>query len=129
MWSHILPCTNIMMKNLCLGRLRHAYHTRRVVPDPTVAQRAGPQIRAHVQTSRSPVRRPPSRSVAAPLFALNLGGEIFPWGHPAVVIPFCLTPLLVALFYYADTQYALTLPQWYRRGSSKISMWRLRSER
>ena len=47
-------------------------------------------------------------SVATPLFALNLGGEIFPWSHPAVVVPLCLTPLVAGLFYYADTHYALT---------------------
>lgn len=47
-------------------------------------------------------------SVAVPLFALNLGGEIFPWSHPVVIIMFCLTPVLIALFYYAETRIAVT---------------------
>ncbi|EHK99906.1 putative Uncharacterized MFS-type transporter C3E7.06c [Glarea lozoyensis 74030] len=47
-------------------------------------------------------------SVAVPLFALNLGGEVFKWGHPVVITMFCLSPFLVALFYYADTRLAST---------------------
>lgn len=47
-------------------------------------------------------------SVAVPLFALNLGGEVFAWNHPVVITMFCLTPALIALFYYADTRIAMT---------------------
>ncbi|KAK3990767.1 hypothetical protein QBC44DRAFT_368739 [Cladorrhinum sp. PSN332] len=47
-------------------------------------------------------------TVAAPLFALNLGGEIFAWSDPVVVILFCMTPALFALFYLADTYHAVT---------------------
>lgn len=47
-------------------------------------------------------------AVAVPLFALNLGGEIFPWSHPVVIFMFCLTPVLIALFYYAETRIAIT---------------------
>lgn len=47
-------------------------------------------------------------SVAAPIFALNLGGEIFAWNHPAVIILLCLTPASTALFYYTETRLALT---------------------
>jgi hypothetical protein len=47
-------------------------------------------------------------SMAVPLFALNLGGEVFPWSHPVVITMFCLTPALIALFYYTDTRIART---------------------
>lgn len=47
-------------------------------------------------------------SVATPLFALNLGGEIFAWSHPVIIILFCLTPPFIALFYYAETHIAIT---------------------
>jgi uncharacterized RDD family membrane protein YckC len=47
-------------------------------------------------------------AVAVPLFALNLGGEIFAWSHPIVTNMFCLTPILIAFFYYADTRIAIT---------------------
>lgn len=47
-------------------------------------------------------------AVAVPLFALNLGGEIFAWRHPVVIIMFCLTPILITFFYYADTRIAIT---------------------
>ena len=47
-------------------------------------------------------------SVAIPLFALNLGGEIFAWTHPLVVIFLCITPGLFALFFCAETYVAVT---------------------
>lgn len=47
-------------------------------------------------------------SVGVPLFALNLGGEVFAWSHPVIITMFCLTPVLISLFYYVDTHIALT---------------------
>ncbi|KAK5120023.1 hypothetical protein LTR85_007099 [Meristemomyces frigidus] len=47
-------------------------------------------------------------SVATPLFAINLGGEMFPWHHPLVITLLCLTPAFVTLFYYVDTRVAAT---------------------
>ena len=47
-------------------------------------------------------------SVAAPLFALNLGGEVFAWTHPVVVTLFCLTPAFIGLFLYVETHIAIT---------------------
>ncbi|PVH81307.1 hypothetical protein DL98DRAFT_416709, partial [Cadophora sp. DSE1049] len=47
-------------------------------------------------------------SVAVPLFALNLGGEVFAWRSPVVISIFCLSPVLAALFYYAETRVATT---------------------
>lgn len=47
-------------------------------------------------------------SVAAPLFSLNLGGEVLPWSHPVVIILFGLTPVFIAMFYYAETRMAMT---------------------
>ena len=47
-------------------------------------------------------------SVATPLFAINLGGEMFPWNHPVVITLFCLTPVFFALFYYVETRVATT---------------------
>ncbi|KAF7857976.1 hypothetical protein EAF04_009333 [Stromatinia cepivora] len=47
-------------------------------------------------------------SVAVPLFALNLGGEIFAWNHPVVITMFCITPVPIALFYYTETCIAST---------------------
>ncbi|KAI1214381.1 MFS general substrate transporter [Annulohypoxylon truncatum] len=32
-------------------------------------------------------------TIALPLFALNLGGDVLPWSHPAVIVLFACTPL------------------------------------
>ncbi len=47
-------------------------------------------------------------SVAAPLFALNLGGEVLEWSHPVVITLFCLTPAFIGLFHYVETHVANT---------------------
>jgi len=48
-------------------------------------------------------------AVATPLFALNLGGSILPWGHPIVIAMFCLVPFGFGLFYFVESRMA-TLP-------------------
>ncbi|KAK0787803.1 hypothetical protein LTR91_019700 [Friedmanniomyces endolithicus] len=47
-------------------------------------------------------------AVGAPLFAINLGGQVFPWSHPLVIVLLSITPLFVAGFYYVDTRIAIT---------------------
>jgi hypothetical protein len=47
--------------------------------------------------------------VATPLIALNLGGAVVPWNHPAVITLFCLTPVLLAGFLYFE-RYIATSP-------------------
>ena len=47
-------------------------------------------------------------SVAIPLFALNLGGDIFAWSHPMIITMFCLTPVPIFLLYYSETRIADT---------------------
>ncbi|KAK0252867.1 hypothetical protein LTS09_012024 [Friedmanniomyces endolithicus] len=47
-------------------------------------------------------------AVGAPLFAINLGGQVFPWSHPLVIVLLSTTPLFVAGFYYVDTRIAIT---------------------
>ena len=32
-------------------------------------------------------------TIALPLFALNLGGDVLPWSHPAVIVLFSCTPV------------------------------------
>lgn len=32
-------------------------------------------------------------TIALPLFALNLGGDVLPWSHPAVIVLFSCTPI------------------------------------
>lgn len=47
-------------------------------------------------------------SVATPLCAINLGGEMFPWDHPVVLTLLGITPLLVVMFYLVETRIAVT---------------------
>ena len=47
-------------------------------------------------------------SVATPLSAINLGGEIFPWDHPVVLTLLGITPVFIALFYLVETRVAIT---------------------
>lgn len=44
--------------------------------------------------------------VASPLLALNLGGDVVSWSHPAVVGLLCATPILFALFIRIDARAA-----------------------
>ncbi|MCJ1447812.1 MAG: hypothetical protein MMC23_008324 [Stictis urceolatum] len=46
-------------------------------------------------------------AVATPLFAINIGGNILPWSHPAVIVLLCLTPPLVFVFYRVETKAGL----------------------
>jgi hypothetical protein len=46
--------------------------------------------------------------VALPLLALNLGGAVVPWGHPAVVSLFSSTPIVLALLLYVETRLAVS---------------------
>ncbi|KAL3489021.1 major facilitator superfamily domain-containing protein [Aspergillus germanicus] len=45
-------------------------------------------------------------TVAVPLFALNLGGEVIAWSDPVVILLFLSTPVLISLFYYIETHIA-----------------------
>jgi MFS family permease len=47
-------------------------------------------------------------SIAAPLFALNLGGEVFAWNSVAVIVLFCSTPIWLGMFYYTERYVAQT---------------------
>ena len=47
-------------------------------------------------------------SVATPLCAINLGGEMFPWDHPVVLTLLGITPVLLVLFYLVETRVAIT---------------------
>ncbi|KAH8655778.1 major facilitator superfamily domain-containing protein [Xylariales sp. PMI_506] len=38
-------------------------------------------------------------AVAAPLFTIDLGGQILPWSHPIMILLCILTPVLVVLFF------------------------------
>ncbi|KAI0384780.1 major facilitator superfamily domain-containing protein [Hypomontagnella monticulosa] len=41
-------------------------------------------------------------AVAVPLITIDLGGQLLPWSHPAMIILCILTPVLVILFFYSQ---------------------------
>lgn len=43
-------------------------------------------------------------AVAAPLFTLDLGGQVLPWGHPVMILLYILTPVLVVLFFSSQSR-------------------------
>lgn len=45
-------------------------------------------------------------SVATPILAMNLGGDILPWSHPLEILLILLTPLFLLLFYFEQTRLA-----------------------
>ena len=45
-------------------------------------------------------------AVATPLFAINIGGNIMAWNHPAEIALLCLTPFGFALFCLIETRIA-----------------------
>jgi hypothetical protein len=47
-------------------------------------------------------------TIALPLFALNTGGSILPWSHPAVIALLVCTPLAAAACYWSQTRNAAT---------------------
>lgn len=56
-------------------------------------------------------------SVATPLFAINLGGDLLPWSSPIVILLLCLTPIFIAVFCRYETCVAVTsiVPMKYAR--------------
>lgn len=49
-------------------------------------------------------------TIALPLFALNTGGSILPWGHPLVVALLTCTPLAAAACYWSQTRSKIASP-------------------
>jgi hypothetical protein len=47
-------------------------------------------------------------TIALPLFAINIGGNIVAWSHPVVIILLCLTPAAALTFYYVEIRVAKT---------------------
>lgn len=56
-------------------------------------------------------------SVATPLFAINLGGDLLPWSSPIVILLLCLTPIFIAVFCRYESRIAVTsiVPMKYAR--------------
>lgn len=46
--------------------------------------------------------------VAAPIFTMNLGGQMIPWNHPVEIPLIYLTPIFVVLFYIIETRIAVS---------------------
>lgn len=45
-------------------------------------------------------------AVAAPLFAINIGGNILPWNHYVVILLLAITPLLFGFLYTVESRFA-----------------------